>query len=38
MTDGTRELLVSRIKQQPEKVYVITHGTDTIIETARFLR
>ena len=38
MSDSTRETLASRVKQQPEKVYVVTHGTDTIIETARYLR
>ena len=32
-----RDILISRIRRDPEKFYVVTHGTDTIIETAKYL-
>lgn len=37
MTHLERDVLVSRIKKDPSKIYIITHGTDTIIETARYI-
>jgi len=38
MTNMERDILVSRIRQDPEKAYIVTHGTDTLIETAKYLR
>ena len=38
MNDGMREVIACRIQQQPNTVYVITHGTDTIVDTAQYLR
>ena len=37
MTDGDRELIVRSCVQCPESRIVITHGTDTMVETARAL-
>jgi len=37
MTHLERDVLVSRIKKDPSKIYIITHGTDTIIETAKYI-
>ena len=37
MTHLERDVLVSRIRKDPSKIYIITHGTDTIIETARYI-
>ena len=33
-----RDILVSRIRQDSAKAYIVTHGTDTLIETAKYLR
>jgi L-asparaginase len=35
MTDADRELIVRNCVQAPEARIVITHGTDTMVETAR---
>ena len=37
MTDADRELIVRNCDQSPEERIVITHGTDTMVETARAL-
>lgn len=37
MTDGHRQLILSRCLECPEKHIVITHGTDTMVETAAVL-
>lgn len=37
MTDGDRELIVSNCRSAKERDIVITHGTDTMGETARVL-
>ena len=37
MTDADRELIVRSCDQSPEERIVITHGTDTMVETARAL-
>jgi L-asparaginase len=37
LTDADREKIVSLINQEAAEAYIITHGTDTIIETAGFL-
>ena len=37
MTHLERDVLVSRIRKDPSKIYIITHGTDTIIETAKYI-
>src|SRR6187431_795907 len=37
MTDADRELIVRNCVQSPEEHIVITHGTDTMVETARAL-
>ena len=37
MTDADRELIVSNCRQCEESRIVITHGTDTMVETARAL-
>jgi len=37
MTDADRELIVRNCVQAPEERVVITHGTDTMVETARAL-
>ncbi len=38
MTDDDRLLVRAAVEQSPEDRIVITHGTDTMIETARLLR
>jgi len=38
MTDEDRQLVRSRIEAEPCPLVVITHGTDTMIETAKVLR
>jgi L-asparaginase len=37
MTDADRALVVERCRQAPEDRIVVTHGTDTMVETARAL-
>ena len=37
MTDADRDALVQNCLQAPESQIVITHGTDTMVETARVL-
>ena len=37
ITDADRELLVAAVRRAPEERIVVTHGTDTLIETAQFL-
>ncbi len=37
MTDADRQLLLEAVRRAPEERIVITHGTDTMIETARLL-
>ena len=37
MTDADRELIVSNCVQCPESRIVVTHGTDTMVDTARAL-
>ena len=38
MTDSEREIFLSKILQSENTNFVITHGTDTLIETAQFLK
>jgi L-asparaginase len=35
MTDADRELIASNCRDVPERCIVITHGTDTMVDTAR---
>jgi L-asparaginase len=37
MTDADRQLILETCKKAPEDKIVITHGTDTMVETARVL-
>ena len=37
MTDQDREVLVKNISSAKEKNIVITHGTDTMVETAKYI-
>jgi L-asparaginase len=37
MTDADRELIAHNCNEVPERCIVITHGTDTMVETARVL-
>ena len=37
MTDADRELIAHNCQEAPEPHIVITHGTDTMVETARML-
>jgi L-asparaginase len=37
MTEGDRQTILSNCRQAPESQIVITHGTDTMVETARVL-
>ena len=37
MTDAERELIASNCRDAPESFVVITHGTDTMVDTARVL-
>jgi L-asparaginase len=37
MTDGDRETIVRNCQEVPERHIVITHGTDTMVDTARLL-
>jgi L-asparaginase len=38
MTDDDRQLIYDQIKADPHRHILLTHGTDTMIETARKLR
>jgi L-asparaginase len=38
MTDGDRDLIRQRVEAAPEKLILITHGTDTMTATAAALR
>jgi L-asparaginase len=37
MTDADREVILANCRQAPESRIVVTHGTDTMVETARAL-
>jgi len=37
MTDADRERILARCREAPEDRVVVTHGTDTMVETARVL-
>ena len=37
MTDADREIILEQCRNAPERRIVITHGTDTMVETARAL-
>jgi L-asparaginase len=37
MTDADREAILDNCRQAPETQIVVTHGTDTMVETARLL-
>ncbi len=37
MTEADRQLILENCKKSPEKKIVITHGTDTMVETAKVL-
>jgi L-asparaginase len=37
MTDEDREAILDNCRRAPEKQIVVTHGTDTMVETARLL-
>jgi L-asparaginase len=37
MTDADREVILANCRQAPEGRIVVTHGTDTMVETARVL-
>lgn len=37
MTDGDRQMILEHCRQSPEDQIVITHGTDTMADTARLL-
>ena len=37
MTDDHRELILSRCRSTPENQIIITHGTDTMTDTAKYL-
>jgi len=37
MTDADREIIIEHCRNAPESRIVITHGTDTMVETARAL-
>jgi L-asparaginase len=37
MTDSDRELILDHCRKSPEDKIVITHGTDTMVETAQML-
>ncbi len=37
MTDEDRDLILEQCRKSPENQIVVTHGTDTMVETARLL-
>lgn len=37
MTEGDRQFLLAHIQREQEREFVITHGTDTMVETAAVL-
>lgn len=37
LTDGDRRAIVEQVRQDPHRHIILTHGTDTIIETAKAL-
>jgi len=37
MTDADRQIILENCRKSPEDKIVITHGTDTMVETARVL-
>ena len=37
MTDADRDLLLAHIRREDERMIVVTHGTDTLVETATVL-
>ncbi|NIV28084.1 MAG: asparaginase [Anaerolineae bacterium] len=37
LTDGDREMIVEQVRQDPHRHIILTHGTDTMIETAQAL-
>ena len=37
LTDDDRQLIVEQVKRDPHRHIILTHGTDTMIETARAL-
>jgi L-asparaginase len=37
MTDADREVIIHNIKNVPEKNIIVTHGTDTMAETAAYI-
>ena len=38
LTDADRELIVAAVRDSPGERFLITHGTDTMLETARLLQ
>ncbi len=38
MTDADRELILDNVRREPCRKIIITHGTDTMIDTARLLQ
>lgn len=38
LTDEDRDLIFERIRSDPHRLVVVTHGTDTMIQTARKLK
>lgn len=38
MTEADRQIIIEQCRQSPEERIVITHGTDTMVETARTLQ
>ncbi len=38
MTDSDRRLVLKAVMENPNRRFVVTHGTDTMIETAKVLR
>lgn len=38
ITDEDRQILVEAIEEDPNRCFLITHGTDTMVDTARYLQ